>query len=387
MLTTTTSKIRASIPLELHSPATYKVEQILESKPSVVKLKESIVKHRSFRRPFSQALFVALLLAILALRSVAETNKVFSLRGNFRDYLILSRNLTDAEKLRLWYALVERPNTELYASYVAADPKQKEMRDQYVLSWLAYYDVMGSQILERFAQLEPYSEHAVERFRRNFPSFDGDLVIYLLPAMNFNGRTSRVRERPALLIGVDVFVRNGDDPDVLFTHELFHLYHDQIHSKYESEQNKGTKLTWPLFKEGLATFVSYRDNPHKGEAIFLDPQLSRLEDCQAILLSEKFLEVAELTREDPGSGSQYRLWFSASPPRQLYPGYPPRLGYWLGFQVVQYLSRSYSVETMAAWTRAEAHKHVMQALTAMSTQVGSKFIPKAVENENSDDPL
>jgi hypothetical protein len=41
---------------------------------------------------------------------------------------------------------------------------------------------------------------------------------------------------------------------------------------------------------------------------------------------------------------------------------PPRVGYFMGLEVAQYLARRYPMQTMARWDHAQAKPHVLLAL-------------------------
>jgi hypothetical protein len=292
---------------------------------------------------------------------------VVLLEDEFRSYLQRARTLNEEERLLLWSQLVEGPHKKLYGSFMPLEipERQKRLNEQRQL-WLKRYDELGPEMLERFPQMERDIPRYLEEFKSVFPALEDTFTIYVLPAMFFNGKTATVDQQQALLFGLDQIVERNDDLGLLFSHELFHIYHEQVAGVDELDDGE-IFMTWPLWGEGMATYVSERFNPEA--EIFMDQKLAEVNPDEIPWLAQRFLTVSHLSKQSEEAPEAYSTWFSSSHPSSVRPGLPPRLGYLLGYHVARELSRSYSLDTLARWTPSEAHQGVTFVLQRLADQV------------------
>jgi hypothetical protein len=74
-------------------------------------------------------------------------------------------------------------------------------------------------------------------------------------------------------MGVDFIAERNDNLNVLFSHEFFHTYHED-HLK---PGDSGRTMATPLWKEGLATYISGVLNPDQNDAVLLmDTELAHV---------------------------------------------------------------------------------------------------------------
>jgi uncharacterized protein YjaZ len=180
--------------------------------------------------------------------------------------------------------------------------------------------------------------------------------IYMMASAGcFNGRSQRIHGREALLLGLDDIAELHDtNLSPLLDHELFHRYH---HGFFPFEPGNDEPLWVRLWAEGLATYVSRKMNPSASNMDTLwiaDPKINELDDRRSFLAADFIKRFASTSQRD---ASPYFL-----DERGTDPNIPPRAGYYLGLRVVEDLSRSYSLQQMAHWNRAEAEPHIQAAL-------------------------
>lgn len=181
---------------------------------------------------------------------------------------------------------------------------------------------------------------AEARFLEAFPDFDAKVTVAYLPSfMHFDGQTTRLENgQLAVLFGVDGIVRfHGDDANlaVLFSHELFHAYHDQVNPRIFKQE----ALYAELWKEGLATYVSAQLNPGASErVVMLDARLGDADPAMVPEIAQRFLP-----KFDSDSAADSAEFFNYG-----YKGYlPPRSGYLLGYRVCQELGKKYPLQELA----------------------------------------
>lgn len=178
------------------------------------------------------------------------------------------------------------------------------------------------------------------RFLATFPDFDADVTVVYLPSfLHFDGQTTRLRNgKLAVLFGIDGIVRfHGEDADlgVLFSHELFHAYHNQVNP----DLTKQHALYAELWQEGLATYVSAQLNPAATErVVLLDPRLADADPGLVPDIARLFLQKFDSTSDDDA-----KEFFNYGYKGSL----PPRSGYLLGYRVCQELGKRYDLQALA----------------------------------------
>lgn len=181
---------------------------------------------------------------------------------------------------------------------------------------------------------------AESRFLGAFPGFNSEVTVVYLPSfMHFDGQTTQLRDgRLALLFGVDGIVRfHGEDADlaVLFSHELFHAYHNQVNPQLFKQQ----ALYVRVWEEGLASYVSAQLNPGATEAVvMLDGKLAQADPGMVPDIARRFLLKFDSTSDDDSA-----QFLNAGYQGDL----PARSGYLLGYRVCQELGKKYDLQALA----------------------------------------
>jgi hypothetical protein len=194
-------------------------------------------------------------------------------------------------------------------------------------------------------------------FTRSFPDYAPNTpVFFTVSLFQFDGGTRPVGNRTALLFGIDAIARfHGADTNlkVLFDHELFHQYHDQIAPELTDDD---APLWVSLWEEGLATYVSQRMNPGSTDAqVLMFP--SNLAEQAAPLMRELASELRANFRST--DREEYALFFFGQKVRA---NWPPRSGYYVGYRIAQTLGQGHSLQEIAAWRGAPLQEAVRKAL-------------------------
>jgi hypothetical protein len=193
-------------------------------------------------------------------------------------------------------------------------------------------------------------------FMVTFPDYAPRSAVYFTVSLfSFDGATREIEGRTALLFGIDGIARfHGKDANlqVLFDHELFHQYHDQIAHELTVD---GAPLWMPLWEEGLATYVSRQMNPGSTEAqALLSDTLGELSKPMLATLSRELFSNFNSTDR-----REYAAFFFGSNGR---PDLPARCGYYVGYRVARQLAASHSLRELASLRGPELEKSVRTAL-------------------------
>ena len=90
----------------------------------------------------------------------------------------------------------------------------------------------------------------IHKYTQRFPDAEFNIPIYAAVGFTFNGQSDYIDSDPNNLIlafGVDVITERDDDPNLLYSHELFHIYHMNLIGLNEEIFLKQGKLTLPLW--------------------------------------------------------------------------------------------------------------------------------------------
>lgn len=223
-------------------------------------------------------------------------------------------------------------------------------RETQLRRFLAELEVLAQPMDQCFADFPASLAEQSARFFAAFPDAPRDIRCYLIPSLlTFNGRATTLTgdERPALFFGADLMAKRGDDPAMLISHEMFHVYHDALRGPDWSET-----LLSALWSEGLATYASQVLNPtiDDGTAL-MDPQLAAAaedDETRSHWATDFWPLRNSLDQRD---------WFTANGTTM-----PTRRGYALGLHVVRTLAASHSLSTMAQWSPEAVEAQVSRYL-------------------------
>jgi hypothetical protein len=296
--------------------------------------------------------------------------KVINLESEFVTFWDRAKGKPFDEQVKLWDEIIEKPHQDFYDSLVWAKRHRKnwqERRREKLENYFRIYEQKSNAIESNFKSFEVVLEKQIANYKKKFPDAEFSLDIYAAPtAGSFNGKAGDIATKPGetvLAFGMDMIVERNDDANVLYSHELFHVYHVALLDLNE-EKSKRAKLTLPLWLEGLATYVSGEFNPKASDGtILLDHNLVKTKKDVA-WLSEQFIKIADNKAWDEKDPGKYLTWFAMGKdtPRS---DMPVRTGYLLGLEVTRVLAKKYSLYEMVHWDLDAVHSKVLEGLKGL----------------------
>lgn len=200
-------------------------------------------------------------------------------------------------------------------------------------------------------------------FRQAFPSFSWAGKVYFTVSVDaFDGAVRRVNSEMALLFGIDEIAKlhgAAASLEPLFHHELFHMHHGHVNPSPKDDRT----LLYPLWNEGLAVFVAKKLNSKATWAqLVLSDEMVR----QGTRLLPTLAK--ELRPHLKGSTEEYyRDFFLGAGKRQ---GIPNRVGYFVGFRVVQEVAKDRTLNELVSLRGKELFSAVDSVLARFATSVG-----------------
>ena len=303
----------------------------------------------------------------------ARAQDASALVDDFQTFWSAARGKPLAEQEALWNRYVEGPRESLYRAVVweARDhPEWRADRERMLRASFARYPRIAAQIPAEVAEIRSQLRVESVRFRQLFPGGSSAPSAVIVLAPDFDAKSGVLPDgTPVLALAADSLALEKANLRILLPHELFHLY-DAEHAGVKNDGvMAGTRLTLPLFAEGLATYVSSVASPgHSDGEYLLQSDLGRLPSSRLPAAARDFLRVADSMTIDPRAHRlcpSFAQWFEGDE-KPLNAGYPNRAGYWLGLNLIRRLRRTYSLRQMASWPPAEAQRRMRAALLGMA---------------------
>jgi hypothetical protein len=198
--------------------------------------------------------------------------------------------------------------------------------------------------------------------RREFEGYFGPMrgypPIYLVVSFGeFDGGTRDLADGSHLMFGADVIdqIYKSTPIKPFIEHELFHLMH---HRKFPE-----CKSVWcNLWEEGLATYVASKLNPGADDIALSLTIPQPIRPAVEAKKTEAVCAVRSLLDSD--KPDDYASLFYGS---KSIAGFPPRMGYYIGFLVAQDIGQHRNLKQLAALTPKQVEPLVSQSLERMAS--------------------
>jgi hypothetical protein len=297
--------------------------------------------------------------------AAGQALKVVNTVGDFRQFWTAAAGKPFSEQEQLFRAFEAR-YPDLYQNIVfpRSDPRWQERRMARLREAFPRMAAPGgfARIAAMMDRADAIAAAQAAVFAKSLPGLARGTPVIFIPVSTFNAavRSADVMTsygQRALVIGVDYLMDNGDALDVVFAHELFHLYHfDRLEGR-----PFGSTMATPLWIEGFATYVSERLNPGQpARAIYMDQALA--EACTDANASDWAAQYLPLLGRDAGDAALQKDWFRSTGDAPL-----KRRGYCLGAKVAAKLAaQGETLAAMAAWDETEYEAKIGAALKVMA---------------------
>lgn len=295
-----------------------------------------------------------------------EKYEIVNLGPSFELFWAKAKNKTFDEQLKIWDEVVETPHQDYFEGLVNSSEFDKEWDDRKkkrLSEAFTKYQSDFESIDGLFKMFNSTLAKQIENYKKFFPDADFDIPIIAIPGASFNGKGGSTKKHELVLaFGMDMIHFLDGNPDVLYSHELFHIYHLKKADITVDYFMKSGKMTLPLLLEGLATYASYKMNPTASlDEILMDKELSKLNLEDERYLGKAFLTIADKKAYDETHPEIHRKWFGYKR-EKLRADLPDRTGYYLGLKIVEKLEQRYSLLEMSSWHPSIAHEYIIEEL-------------------------
>jgi hypothetical protein len=282
-----------------------------------------------------------------------DSLRLVDLTAQFDKVALETAGMDDKSKV----AAFEKAMTPLAEGFYARSRKP-DRYDTRVLKTLAAYPEKRDKILAVSKQFSALLAPARASFEKQFGPVHSEQPVYLLHSLGeMDGGTRDLDGKATLIFGADGIVNYHDGQDLtpFFHHELFHLSHEKPFGE--------CKPVWcSLWEEGLATYVGASLNPGAGDAaLMLDlPKPIR----PAVDANRKGAVCAVRAILNSTDEKDYASLFYGN---ASIPGWPSRMGYYVGYLAMVDLGKTHSLKQLADMPQAEAKAALEGALDRMAS--------------------
>lgn len=246
----------------------------------------------------------------------AETSyKIVNLGSNLDEFWQRAKGQPFEQQLAIWSEVVEKPNQDLYDSLVHSKKHSKDWKERRIKRLKRFFGKLPTEYLsykKLFLDFDSTVDEQIRKYKMRFPDSRFTGKIFAVPGASFNGKTGQLSQskESVLAFGIDVLHELKDDTDVLYSHELFHVYHEARLGSDDKTWDEKAKLTMPLWMEGLATYVSKELNPnHPDDKIFMSVDLPKVSEADVKWMAKEFLKNADSKSFDESKPEVSQVWF------------------------------------------------------------------------------
>jgi hypothetical protein len=300
-----------------------------------------------------------LLLALAALVGACTTVqppggrlRVVDLTGDFDRIATEIAPLPDGPKVAAFEA-----KTAGLAENFYARSRNPQRYDEHVLAALNSYPAERAGILDVSRRFRAMLEPARAKFEKALGKVESERPIFLLHSLGeMDGGTRELAGGETLIFGADVIakIHAGHDMAPFFHHELFHVYHSKRFGQCEP-------LWCSLWQEGLATHVAATLNPAAGDAALMLDLPAPIRPVVDANRKAAVCAVAPLL--DSTRGDDYASLFYGS---SHLPGFPARMGYYIGYLIAADAARTHSLRQLAELRPAEVRPIIAAAMQRLA---------------------
>ncbi|MBX7174908.1 MAG: hypothetical protein K1X72_28285 [Pyrinomonadaceae bacterium] len=288
----------------------------------------------------------------------AKSFQILNIMDDFWKYWEKGEKADIPTRTKLFREMVINPHKEIYEGFVNID-------DEDLAGYVKDVVPLIPRMRKITQKLDKELPEAVANFKKTFPKFSwGGTAVFMPNYGTTDSGGGTINGKHYQIFGVDtIAIQYGENANlaVLFSHELFHLYHGQFHSEFNGKNREKGEI--PLYlmvwNEGLATYISQRLNPKASiEEIFLGQKVQTEVAPKLPKLSQSILE-----NFDNGSPQIWKPFLSASKTSNEI---PPRSGYYVGYKIAEELGKKMSLQKLSELKGADLQKKMKKILQKLT---------------------
>jgi hypothetical protein len=322
------------------------------------------------KRIFVAGIGLSLFLSVLPSEAAPPTMEVHSLAKEFVVFWDASQEMPADARIAAFKQTVGSQFPEFYGVERYGGKRTQAQQDAIIARVLTGFGPNRQAYLDKVAQFDTDLPRHIASFTATFPDFRPQVSTYFLHSMGeMDGGTREFNGRPYLIFGADLMaiVHGTSDEAAFFHHELFHIYHDE-----HAPECIGQGMWQPLWREGLATYVSKVMNPQASEKeMLLDFPIGSLSASKA-RLHEAFAQL-EAVLDDSDDKFYGPLFQTAKDDT----GLAPRRGYYMGYLVAREIGKSRDLPSLAHLSCADAHRLVIATVHMLKQQSAPQVAPNS----------
>lgn len=332
--------------------------------------KKLLVKINSILIVLSLLVFCLMLVNVISSQEKSPSFRVISFMPDFYHFWQEVKDEPLEKNIALGDSLFESQHSDFYQQVIyeglsgeqLSQFKSQKLKD--FLSSLKEDDIDRMRAKEK--ELQMLIPRGLEDLTKLVPAEKIVPTYYIIPSLNISSEAGRPYNDDFILyFGLEIVsrMRNQDYIKAIIVHETFHALHFKniipiIMEKYGEDVNifAFIQREGPLFIaffEGLTVYATEKLYPGIPRPSVTEDFVSQYQD-NFILYTREFLK--DLQSFDY---QKYKKYFIDPSDDPLIPA---KFGYWLGYKVIESLSKNFSVQQMIEWTPEKANHMVREEI-------------------------
>lgn len=299
--------------------------------------------------------------------------KIISFMPDFYDFWEEAEGKPLEEKIALWNNLFESKHSEFYRQTVYNGLKGERLNQFKSRKLRNFLESLKKEGVDRMKSEE-------ESLRRLIPQAVSDLnklipagkevsIHYIIPSVNTSSGSARPYNRSMIVFyGLEYTsrIKSQEFRKAIIAHEVFHTLHFKniipaFMKKYGKDANFSTVLQkgGPLlfaFCEGLAVFSTEKLYPGIPRPGLIEKYVPQYEENFIAYTKELLKDMTNFNYQ------KYRKYF-LDPNDD--PSFPDKFGYWLGYKIVEALSKDFSIKEMMGWSPEKINQMMRREVNRM----------------------
>jgi hypothetical protein len=284
--------------------------------------------------------------------------RLVDLTDEFDRVWVSTKDLPDDRRVTAFETKFDKVLPGFYSADRVKDFIKPERYRELVIQGLKTYPEKRAGIRKVSREFAALIKPAQRDFEATFGPMRGYPPIYLVNSFGeFDGGTRGLPEGSRLMFGADMIDQLYRDKSIkpFFQHELFHLMHERTFKDCET-------VACNLWEEGLATYVAATLNPGADDDAL---GMTVPAPIRPAVEANKVAAICAVReRLDSEKPEDYAPLFYGN---QKLAGLPARMGYYVGYMVVQDLGRTHDLKQLAALSPTEVRPLIAQSLDRMAS--------------------
>jgi glyoxylase-like metal-dependent hydrolase (beta-lactamase superfamily II)/uncharacterized protein YjaZ len=337
----------------------------------VAMMNKLLAKNRAIKLQLCFSFLILLMAGTSFSQEPSSTFRIISLMPDFYSFWEKAKDEPLENKIKLWNTLFEAKHAEFYRQVIYEGQQGEELNQIKAQKLKSFLGNLKEEDVERMEekekQLRKIIPQALDDLKKLVPEQKREINYYIIPSLNTSNGAGRPYNRDIIVyFGLEMFgshLSRPEDIKALVAHETFHVFHFRnmaaaLWEKYGNEVNlaaviRGEGPLFFAFIEGMAVYTVEKLYPGVPRPGLIEDYVPQYQENFSLYTKEFLKDLKDFDYQ------KYKKYFSDPSDDPLI---PDKFGYWLGYKIVQSLTKEFTIEEMMKWPPEKISQMAMQEI-------------------------